>query len=138
MKITICGSMTFSKEMQETYEKLKELGHKAYLPNGVARYISGDLNKESGAGSERKIQDDLIRAHYNLIKDSDAILFLNYDKNGIKNYVGGNSLMEIGFAHVLNKNIYLMNDIPDMNYKAEIIAMKPIIIKGNLNLLNEK
>lgn len=34
---------------------------------------------------------------------SDAILVLNYDKKGIKNYIGGNTLMEMGFAHVHDK-----------------------------------
>jgi uncharacterized membrane protein (UPF0127 family) len=52
---------------------------------------------------------------------SDAVLVLNYDRKGIKNYIGGNTLMEIGFAHVLNKKIYLMNPIPEIEfYKSEI------------------
>ncbi|MBI3037115.1 hypothetical protein HYY73_05205 [Candidatus Woesearchaeota archaeon] len=41
--------------------------------------------------------------------------------------------MEIGFAHVLNKKIFLMNSIPEIEYyKSEIEAVKPIIINGNL------
>ena len=64
----------------------------------------------------------------NLFKESNWL-----DKNDIKNYVGGNTLMEIGFAHVLNQKIFMWNSIPDMPYcKTEIEAVKPIIINGDL------
>ena len=44
--------------------------------------------------------------------------------------------MEIGFAYVLNKKIFLMNPIPEIDlYKSEIEATKPVIIKGDLYLL---
>ncbi len=43
-------------------------------------------------------------------------------------------LMEIGFAHVLRKKIFLMNPIPDIEYyRSEIEAVQPAIIKQNLN-----
>jgi len=67
------------------------------------------------------------------MQNSDAVLVVNFDKKGIKGYVGGNSFLEMGFAHVLNKKIYLLNDIPDMGYKDEIEAMQPIILNGELN-----
>jgi len=51
----------------------------------------------------------------------------------VKNYVGGNTLMEIGFAHILNQKIFMLNPIPEMPYcKSEIEAVKPIIINGDL------
>jgi hypothetical protein len=59
---------------------------------------------------------------------------LNYDRKGIKNYIGGNTLMEIGFAHVLDKKIFLMNPIPDIEYyRSEIEAVSPVILQQNLN-----
>ena len=61
------------------------------------------------------------------------MLVLNYDKNDVKNYIGGNALMEIGFAYVLNKKIFLLNPIPDIPYyKTEIESVRPIIINGDL------
>ena len=55
------------------------------------------------------------------------------DKNNIQYYIGGNTLMEIGFAHVLNQKIFLYNPIPEIPYyKSEIEAVKPIIINGDL------
>ncbi len=42
--------------------------------------------------------------------------------------------MEIGFAHVLNKPIFLMNPIPDIEYyRPEIEAVSPVILEQNLN-----
>ena len=38
----------------------------------------------------------------------------------------------MGFAHVLNKKIFILNDIPEMIYIDEIKAMQPIILNGNL------
>ena len=68
------------------------------------------------------------------MQGADAILVLNLDKKGIQNYIGGNTLMEIGFAHVLNQKIFLYNPIPNIDlYKTEIEAMKPIIINKDLN-----
>ena len=44
--------------------------------------------------------------------------------------------MEIGFAHVLNQKIFLLNKIPDiLFYRTEIEAVKPIILNGDLNLI---
>lgn len=70
------------------------------------------------------------------MQGADAVLVANYDKNNIANYIGGNTLMEIGFAHVLNQKIFLLNPIPDIAfYKTEIEAMKPIIVHGDLTLI---
>lgn len=65
----------------------------------------------------------------------DAILVVNPDKRGVKNYIGGNTLMEIEFAYVLHKKIYCMNEIPQMSYSSEILAMEPVVIYGNLSLI---
>lgn len=83
-----------------------------------------------------KKEYDYIRYHYKEITESDAVLVLNFDKNGIKNYIGGNTLMEIGFAYVHYKKIFLLNPIPDMAYKDELEAIEPIIIDKNLSLIN--
>ncbi len=46
--------------------------------------------------------------------------------------------MEIGFAHVLNQKIFLLNPIPDIiYYKTEIEAVRPIILNGNIKSINE-
>lgn len=43
----------------------------------------------------------------------------------------------MGFAYVLDKKLFLLNDIPKVNYKDEIVALKPIILNGNIELINK-
>jgi hypothetical protein len=58
---------------------------------------------------------------------------LNYEKRGIPGYVGGNTLMEIGFAHVLQKKIYFVNPIPNIVfYRSELQAVRPSIVGEEL------
>jgi hypothetical protein len=133
MKIVICGSMSFSKEIAEIGKKLETLGHEITTPRNCNNYAECRLQAENNIESiNNKIQHDLIKDYYRKIGDSDAVLITNYDKNGIRNYIGGNVFLEIAFAHVLNKKIFLLNAIPEISYKDEIIAMKPVIISGNL------
>jgi hypothetical protein len=61
------------------------------------------------------------------------VLIVNIDKAGIENYIGGNSFLELGFAHVLSKSVYLLNPVPVMLYTDEIKAMQPIILNGDLS-----
>ena len=45
--------------------------------------------------------------------------------------------MEIGFAHVNDKKIFLLNPVPEeVSYKDEIKAMVNVILKGDLNKIN--
>lgn len=48
------------------------------------------------------------------------------------NYVGGNTFLEMGFAHVLGKPIFMQFPIPDMGYRDEMEAMNPRVINGDL------
>jgi hypothetical protein len=141
MKITICGSISSSPKMIEIANKLARLGHTCELPYSTRIIISGELTleeylKEIEISGDKKFRKeaniDVIKEHYEFIKNSDAILVVNIDKNGVKNYIGGNALMEIGFAYVLGKKIFLLNPIPEMEYKDEIMAMQPIILDRDL------
>lgn len=140
MKITICGSMTFAKEMIEAKKKLEEIGHKAEVPPDTLQMINGECDiDELETNYEHCIKNDIIRAHFKLIEDSDAILILNYDKNGIKGYVGTSSLMEIGLAYYLGKKIFLLYPTPhhsEQRWAHEIRIMQPLILNGNLDLIS--
>lgn len=134
MKIAICSSISFAKEIIKIGAELEELGHEVTLPNRIDLYAKGILSPETNKEStENKINDDLIRKYYKIIDNIDVILVINKDKNGIKNYIGGNTFLEIGFAHVLNKKIFLLNPVPDMNYSSEILAMEHTVINNDLS-----
>ncbi len=130
MKITICGSMAFAKEMLEIKRKLESQNHTVIVPTNTDKYADGIIDVEN---KWEKNKLDVIRVYFEEIKKTDAILVINKDKNNIKNYVGGNSLIEIAFAHVLNKKIFLLNPVPQINYSDEIEAMNPVIINNDLS-----
>lgn len=132
MKITICGSIKFTENMSQISGQLLKNGHETELPLTSIKILSGELTLEEfereSEGENRKIQDDVIRKYYEKIKESEAILVANYDKNWIRNYIGGNTFLEIWFAYVLNKKIFLFNEIPEIWYSDEIKAMQPVIL----------
>ena len=144
MKIVICASIGFTPQIKEIADKLKTLGHETEIPITSQRILKGEFTLEEflmkkakdGDGFVRKIKEDVIRRYYQIINKADAVLVLNLDKNGIKDYIGGNTFLEMGFAHVLNKKIYLHHDIPSMLYTDEIKAMQPVIINGDLKKIN--
>ena len=137
MKITLCGSVKFARELVEIYHKLEKLGHKPVMHEemfGIADGSAKELIQEiSQNHPEAKRKYGFIKWWHNSIKNSDAILVCNFNKSGIKNYIGGNTLMEIGFAHVNDKKVFLLNPIPEeVSYKDEIKAMVDVILDGNL------
>lgn len=133
MKIAICGSMAFTEQMFQAKGKLEELGYDAVVSGFGEKYLGKTSEEIEKLKLYHKYEKDAIREFYEEIKNSDAILVLNYDRKGIANYIGGNTLMEIGFAHVLNKKIYLLNPIPEIEfYNTEIEATKPVILNGEL------
>jgi len=136
MKIVICGSMTASKEMLEIEKKLQALGREVILPPFTHDYAALDeMDKMHSESANNKIKHNLVGVYYEEIKNSDAILVINIERKGIRGYIGGNSFLEMGFARVLNKPIYLWDGIPEMSYRDEIEAMQPIIINGDLFLI---
>jgi predicted RNA-binding protein with PUA domain len=45
--------------------------------------------------------------------------------------------MEMGLALFLNKKIFLLNPIPDMPSKEEIIGVNPVILDGDLTKISK-
>ncbi|MBU2028667.1 hypothetical protein KJ761_02120 [Patescibacteria group bacterium] len=142
MKITICGSISSSKKMIEIVNELPRFGHTYELPYSTRRIMNRELTlaeylEEVKINGDKKFiketNIDVIKEHFEFIKNSDAILVVNIDKNDIKNYIGGNVLMEIGFAYILEKKIFLLNQVPQMGYTDEILAMQAVVINGDLN-----
>lgn len=128
--------MQFTEKMLEVQDELIALGHDAFVTSFASDFIGKTDSEKEDIKLYQKNNLDAIREFWSLMQDADAVLVLNMDKNGIKNYIGGNTLMEIGFAHVLHQKIFLYHEIPDMAYcKTEIEAVKPIIIYEDLSLI---
>ncbi len=143
MKITVCGSIAFHDEMLEIKERLEKLGHEVMIPPTEVKDGDGKLiptkegyrirkswTRDDGWVWERK-QENMVN-HFQKVGWSEAILVLNFDKEGKKGYVGGNTFLEMGVAFFLGKGIFLMNPIPALPYKEEILGMRPVVIEGDL------
>jgi hypothetical protein len=136
MKITICGSMFFSKEMLLVKTELEKAEHTVFVPSDVHDCAE---NPDLAADVEHCLRTNVQEECFNNVANSDAILVLNYKKNGIEGYIGGATLMEIGIAQHLKKKIFLLNPVPkveDLRYSVEIQIAKPVILNGNLNLIS--
>ena len=134
MKIIICGSITAAREILDIKSKLEAAGHTVEIPHGVKHLEYWDRTEiATSEKAEDKVKNDVIRAYYEKIKNYDAVLVVNVDKRGVKDYIGGNTFLEMGFAQILNKKLYCLNPLPDLPYTAELEAMQPVILNGNLS-----
>ena len=142
MKITICSSAFFIREVEKVKQKLEEKGYQVFIfPQKVE--LEGEILEVTQFYKMRKedyfnesywkLKNKLMEEHIKKIERSDAILVLNYDKDGISGYIGGNTFLEMGLAYYLNKKIFLWKK-PSENlpFFEEIMALKPIIIDENL------
>lgn len=128
--------MQHTEKMMALCAELQKLGHEPFMSKfGPAFVGKSDAEKEE-IKLEQKYNHDAIREFWKPMQNADALLVANYDKHGIKNYIGGNAFLEMGFAHVLHQKLFLLNPIPEMPYYGtEIIAMKPTVINGDLRLI---
>ena len=146
MKVTLCGSVVFIDQMLAIKAQLEKVKHEVRMPPLEIKDEYGQLrpiydpywtsmdnpamSSWLWARKEEAMHDNLDKVVW-----SDAILVLNYDKNSINNYIGPNAFLEMGLAFHLRKKIFLLNPIPEIGYKEEMIGMRPMIISGNLTLI---
>lgn len=138
MKIYVLGSNKFIREMVDCKNRLCALGYEGWIHPDYEAHVRGEKLQvvealSTGEHAAWKIKNDYIRQHYQHILESDAILVVNLEKNGVQSYIGGNCLMEMGQAYVNDKKICLLNGIPrEVPYVDEIEAMEPICLHGDL------
>lgn len=136
MKIFLSGSMKFAREMTETRDKLRVLGHDAVIPFGTEHHLKDaefvDNLEDNMAWC---IKHDVMRKCFEEVAGSDAILVLNYKRRGIDGNIGISALMEMGIAHYLRKKIFLLFPIPhfrEHRWAHEVMIMQPVILNGDL------
>lgn len=134
MRIGVIGSMQFTESLIDIRDRLQARGHDAYVTSLAPPFIGKSDEEKECIKIYQKNNLDAIREFWRAMQGGDAVLVYNVEKHGIENYIGGNTFLEMGFAHVLNQRIFLWNPIPDMPYyKTEIIAFKPHILYQDLS-----
>lgn len=137
--ITICASVSHYKQVIPIEQELKKMGFKVLVPDtlrtmqknnnfDVEFYKTWHKNKND-YGKKTK----LVIAHFKKVLKGDAILIVNFEKNGMEGYIGGNVLMEITLAFHFKKPIYVYNKVSDkLPILEEIYAVQPTFLAGDL------
>ena len=137
MKILIICSKSFYKDIEVIKNKLEDIGHEIFLPNCYDDPETENKMRKLGGREHREFKARMFRRSEKVIKEMDAVLVLNFDKekDGIiySNYIGGATFLEMYDAFRFNKKIYLYNDIPLGMLYDEIEGFDPIIINGDLD-----
>ncbi|MCA9349460.1 hypothetical protein KC853_00250 [Candidatus Saccharibacteria bacterium] len=140
--ITICSSAAFYRQAVEIQDQLSRLGVEVIVPKTATRMKESDDFDVShyktwfADANDYHKKAELMRAHFEEIEKSNAILVLNYEKHGVDNYIGGNVLMEMALAFWLKKPIFIMNGLPEKSaFEEEIKGMEPILLHGDANAL---
>ena len=144
--ITLCGSMIFESKMQDIAQALEKMGFFVTCPTLT------DEEKNAGADTFMKYIDSLggvshvlpddplwkvkgnaMREYKEYIDKADALLVCNFDKGGKLNRIGDNSFLEMGYAFLIDKKIFVRNNPPYGDEKIEeVLGMTPIFLRGNL------
>lgn len=152
MKIVLCGSMSFHKEMADIAGRLLDRGHSTKIPELPIKSTRASEPKisirafiESNGGIEAfprehpiwEEKSEAIDHHFEKVAWSDAILVVNYPKHDIEGYIGGNTLMEMALARHLGKKVFvLFQSSYKLPYQEEILGIQPFFIDGDLSKLS--
>ncbi|MCX6793075.1 MAG: hypothetical protein NTY12_03535 [Candidatus Falkowbacteria bacterium] len=143
--ITLCSSAAFFKQGFEIGEELVKLGFKVKYPyTAMKMKDNGDFRVETYKtwfkdAKNYKKKTWLIKNHFKKVIESDAILVLNYPKNGLAGYIGGNTLAEMVIAFHYKKPIYILNPISEnLGFKEEVYGLESIFLNGDLKKISLK
>ncbi len=131
MKVFIISSKAFYDKIPPIKDFFEKNDVEVILPNCYEHPETE--SKYRGTPEHVAWKAKMIKHSEQVIKDVDCVLVLNYEKNGIPNYIGGATFLEMYDAFRLNKPIYVMNSIPEGMLKDEINGFNPTIIHGNLD-----
>lgn len=115
--------MAFHENFLQLKKELEKQGHLVKIPLPDNNYKNSNNFK----------LDSMLDFNENL-KWSDAILIANYKKNNIENYIGFNSIMEIGMAFNQKKKIFMLFKNP-INSSDELNAIGVIELNGDTSLI---
>lgn len=128
--------MAFYKELVDIEKKLEAKGFTVKIP------VSAQIMKKKNDFEVSHFKGvfthggkaEFIHKNFEEIVDSNSILVVNNEKNGIKGYIGANVLMEIGLAFYLKKKIYIWNNVEETaSCKEELLAFEVKFINKDIS-----
>lgn len=133
MKIFLICSKRFYPRVPEIQKELETKGHAITLPNSYDDSLAEVRYKELGTEEHAKWKADMLRHSTSVIDRVDAVLVLNFEKEGVKDYIGGATFLEMYDAFKAGRKIFLFNTIPEGILRDEIVGFSPIVINGDLS-----
>jgi hypothetical protein len=128
--VVICGSMKNIDRMTKIGAALKSAGLDVITP--VPDKPAGTWSVEMSNTMKR----EAARRHMGYIRNgaTAAILVVNVDRHGVRNYVGPNSFAEISVAFADDRRVFLLKGMPK-NYEDELAAWGVECLHGDLDPL---
>ncbi len=136
MKILIICSKKFYNKIPEIKKVLEENGHVITLPNCYDDPTTEERYRNLGNQEHSKWKAKMLKQSTDVIQKNDAVLVLNFEKHGVKNYIGGATFLEMYDAFRLGKKIFMYNNVPGGILKDEAIGFDPVIIDGDLGMID--
>lgn len=131
-----------SSNFYDRIPSIKDILEKKYdliMPNGYGEEENDEEYSNMTDEEYMAFFKEMFHMSRNKIKDVDACLVLNFDKNKrgttYYNYIGASTFLEMYEAFMGDKKIYLYNDLPDKNNMLydEIKGFNPVILNGDLD-----
>jgi hypothetical protein len=135
MKIFVACSKHFYDRIPEIEKVLVGAGHEVFMPNSFEEPFMEEKMRSLGSDEHQKWKGMMLARDKENIEPVDAVLILNFEKNGFPNYIGGATFLEMYKAWELGKKLFLFNPIPENLLRDEILGFDPILINGNLSLV---
>lgn len=135
MKIFIICSKQFYNKVPAIKAQIEKAGHVVTMPNCFDDPDTESRYRVLGHKEHSGWKSTMLKHSMDKIREIDAVLVLNFTKNGMENYIGGATFLEIYDAFRLNKKIYLFNEIPSGILADEIKGFNPILINGDVSLI---
>jgi hypothetical protein len=134
VKVFVCASRSSYHLVAKVREDLERRGHRVTLPNNFDDPEREEAIKRSQPQEAYVAwKAEMLRLQASKVAANDAVLVLNFDKDGQHNYLGGATFLEVFKAWELGKGIFFFNALPEGILHDELTAMAPIVIDGDLN-----
>lgn len=132
MKLFLISSKRFYDRIPPIREALEARGHVITLPNCYDDPTTEARYRELGCEEHAKWKAEMFAHSTMIIAEHDAVLVLNFEKDGMQNYIGGATFLEMYDAFKLGKRIFLFNAIPEGMLADEIAGFAPVVIQGDI------
>lgn len=129
MKILLICSAKFEDREREYAIALEGYGHEVL-------FTAGHDDPRTEGESLLKYGARMMRKSITTILTIDAVLCLNFDKDGQRNYIGGATFCEMAYAFEHEKKIFILNDLPDdPKIRFEVEMFNPVMLYSDLGLV---